>query len=295
MQKKAPNLFVRTLGLGILGTGGVAFASALAASDIAGAVSDEVIAGQRTALAAATAGQGFGPQAPRDLASSQGNNLRSFGRAPASAEMNLCNIHFHENAEHRGGQFTTFAGNGDGKGYGTGFKYDGSLSDAELAPLAQPVGSSDHGDLEPGDTIEIHFVFSSAQITPGPSLGACISKSIANPQLRVEAVVAVLVNDPQAADFQDMAKVEKIGDLYQAVNIPADLGTPVSYSGSTTGPSYNEKGSPFQVSWNVRPNVVKLDINSVGAWLSDNQFDEKYAHGVRNLVVNPDLLSPITN
>jgi hypothetical protein len=67
----------------------------------------------------------------------------------------------------------------------------------------------------------------------------------------------------------------------------------VVYDGSTTGPGYNEKGSPFQVTWSVRPKVIKLDINSVGSWLAENEFDEDHAHGVRNLVMNPDLLSPI--
>lgn len=254
--------------------------------------SDAVIADQRAALAAATDGVGFGPQSPRDIDSIAGNNDRAFGTAPASTDMNLCNIHFHENAEHKGGEFTTFAGNGDGKGYGTGFKYDGTLTDAELAATDSKIGDGEHGDLAPGDTIEIHFVHSSAQVSPAPTLGACLSDAVMNPHLRVETVVAVLVNDTDAADFTDMTTLSDETGTYQA-NIPADLGTPVSYAGSTTGPSYNEAGSPLHVTWSVRPNVVKLDINSVGAWLADNPFDEDHAHGVRNLVVNPDLLSSI--
>ena len=262
-----------------------------AASD---AVSDDVIAEQRAALAAASE-MGAGPQAPRDIDAADGSNLRSFGTAPDYAAMNLCNVHFHENAEHKGGEFTTFAGNGDGEGYGTGFKYDGELTEAELAPLDDVVGSSDHGDLVPGDTIEIHFVYSSADIEPGPTLGACISEAITNPDLRVEAVVAVLVNDPAAANLAEMATVVEANGFYQAAGLPNDLGTPVMYPGSTTGPSYNETASPFQVTWSVRPQVVKMDAMSVGTWLDDNPFDEDHAHGVRNLVVNPDLLAPILN
>ena len=264
---------------------------ALVASEVQGTVSDDVIAAQRAALEEATAGAGFGPQAPRDLGSLDGENARVFGQAPARTSMNLCNIHFHESAEHKGGEFTTYAGNGDGHGYGTGYRYDGSLTEGELAPVTRKVGAGPHGDLVPGDTIEIHFVYSSAQITPGPSLGSCISKTIGNPQLRVEAVVAVLVNDRSAANFMEMAEVEEEGGLYQVPNLPSNLGAPITYAGSTTGPSYNEKGSPFQVTWNVRPNVVKLDILSVGDWLADNAFDEAYAHGVRNLVLNQKLLS----
>lgn len=256
-------------------------------------VGDDVIAAQRAALAASTDGAGFGPQSPRDLSTLKGANPRSFESAPAYTEMNLCNIHFHENAEHKGGQFTTFAGNGNGKGAGTGFKYDGALSDAELAPLGRTVGGGKYGDLAPGDTIELHYVHTTAQITPGPTLGACLSDSIMNPQLRVETQVYVLVNDDAAADFVNLTEVGVVDGLHQAVNIPSDTGASIQYNGSTTGPSFNEKGSPLQVSWSVRPQVKKVSIISVEAWLADNIFDETAAHGVRNLVVNPDLISDI--
>ncbi|KZM47924.1 delta-class carbonic anhydrase [Labrenzia sp. OB1] len=273
---------------------GLSSSLALAASGGSEAVSDAVIAEQRAALAAATKDGGFGPQSPRDIDAAEGNNHRAFGEAPAYEAMTLCDIHFHESAEHKGGEFTTYAGNGDGHGYGTGFKYNGDLSTAELDPLDSKIGGGEHGDLVPGDTIEIHFVYSTAKAAPGPTLGTCLSDAISNPQLRVEAVVGVLVNDPEAADFVEMAKVAAINGLYQAPNLPNDLGTPVVYAGSTTGPGYNEKASPFQVTWSVRPKVVKLDIASVGTWLSGNVFEEDHAHGVRNLLLNPDLLSQIS-
>ncbi|MGV6849189.1 MAG: delta-class carbonic anhydrase, partial [Marinibacterium sp.] len=125
-----------------------------------------------------------------------------------------------------------------------------------------------------------------------PSLGTCLSEAINNPQLRVESVVGVLVSDG-GADLAEMAQVENIDGLNQVPNLPGNLGVPVVYEGSTTGPGYNEKGSPFQVTWSVRPKVVKLNIASVDAWLKDNPFGEDHAHGVRNLVVNPNLLSQI--
>ena len=159
--------------------------------------------------------------------------------------MNLCNIHFHEGAEHKGGEFTKYAGNGNGKGYGTGFLYNGLLSKAELAPVKYKVGTGKGGTLEPGDTIELHYVHTTAKITPGATLGSCLSDAIKNPQLRVEAQVFVLVNDDSAADFGKLTKVEKVKGFHQAVNIPKDTGTPISYAGSTTGPSYNEAGSPL--------------------------------------------------
>ena len=257
------------------------------------AVGDEVIAEQRQALAKNTKGQGFGPQSPRDIDAAAGANGIAFEMSPAYTEMNLCNIHFHKNAEHKGGEFTTYAGNGDGHGYLSGYKYNGHLSDAETKSVHGKICDSAHGDLSPGDTIEVHYVHSSAQITPGPTLGACLSEAIKNPQLRVETQVYVLVNDKNALDFGKLTDHAVVNGKHQALNIPNNTGTPVLYTGSTTGPGYNEKGSPFQVTWSVRPQVAKVNIESVGKWCKGNTFNEDHAHGVRNLVVNPDLLSEI--
>jgi len=264
------------------------------ASDAAhGPVADKVIAEQRKALAKSTKGAGFGPQSPRDIDAAAGNNNRIFNEAPASTAMNLCNIHFHKNAEHKGGEFTTYAGNGDGHGYLSGYKYSGTLTAAELAPAKHEICPSAHGALSAGDTIEVHYVHSTAQIKPGPTLGSCLSESIGNPQLRVETQVYVLVNDKNALDFKDLTKHKKVNGLHQPTGIPSNTGTPVQYEGSTTGPGYNEKGSPYQVSWSVRPQVAKVNIDSVGKWCKGNTFKEDHAHGVRNLVQNKDLLSTI--
>lgn len=258
-----------------------------------GAVGDKVIAKQRAALAKNTKGKGFGPQAPRDIDAAAGKNARSFNAAPASTAMNLCNIHFHKNAEHKGGEFTTYAGNGDGHGYLSGYKYNGKLSAAEKKPVHGEICPSKHGALSSGDTIEVHYVHSTAQIKPGPTLGSCLNDAIKNPQLRVETQVYVLVNDDKALDFGKLTRHGKKGGLYQAMNIPSNTGSPVQFAGSTTGPGYNEKGSPFQVSWSVRPKVAKVSIKSVGKWCKGNVFKEDHAHGVRNLVKNKDLLSKI--
>lgn len=262
-------------------------------SDGIAEVSDQVVAGQREALAENTAGEGFGPQSPRNIDAPAGANPVDFSAAPPYTQMNLCNIHFHKHAEHKGGEFTRYAGNGSGRGEGTGYRYSGTLTDTELAPVGFPVCANDHGELQSGDTIELHYVHTTARIEPGPTLGACLDEAIGNPQLRVEAQVYVLVNDRDAADFGELTRLGQVGGLHQALNIPADTGAPVQYAGSTTGPAYNEKGSPFQVTWSVRPEVKKVDIESVGAWCEDNVFDEDHAHGVRNLVINPDLLSEI--
>ncbi|MDT8384483.1 MAG: delta-class carbonic anhydrase [Gammaproteobacteria bacterium] len=258
-------------------------------ADAHGEVADQVVAKQRDALAANTKGKGFGPQSPRDIDSSRGNNGRIFRAAPDSTGMSLCNIHFHKNAEHKGGEFTQYAGNGDGHGYQSGYKYSGKLSAAELASAS--VCPSEHGSLSAGDTIEVHYVHSTAQVQPGPTLGSCLSDAINNPQLRVETQVYVLVNDKSALDFGKLTQHGLKDGLHQASNIPDNTGTPVQYAGSTTGPGYNEKGSPFQVTWSVRPKVAKVNIETVGDWCKGNVFNEDHAHGVRNLVTNPDLLS----
>tara|TARA_Y100000296_G_C5135548_1_gene237978 strand:+ start:198 stop:1055 length:858 start_codon:yes stop_codon:yes gene_type:complete len=256
-------------------------------------VSDDVIAEQRKRLAENTAGQGFGPQSPRDIDQLDGENANQFQAAPAHTAMNLCNIHFHIGAEHKGGEFTTYAGNGNGQGAGTGYLYDGTLSKKQLKPTKGKVCAAKGKGLVPGDTIEVHFVHTTAQIEPGPTLGACLSDNIMNPQLRVEAQEMVLANDKSATSFLDLATVEQKDGYFQAPNIPTNTGTPVQYAGSTTGPSYNEKGSPLQVSWSVRPEVAVVNINTVADWCEDNQFNEDHAHGVRNLVLNPLLLSVI--
>ncbi|WP_394203905.1 delta-class carbonic anhydrase [Shewanella waksmanii] len=262
----------------------------LAAKQNSEQVPDSVIEAQRAALASNTAGQGFGPQSPRNIDDLSGQNQRIFAAAPHYSQMNLCNIHIHKNAEHQGGEFTVYAGNGDGKGYHSGYQYSGELSAKELTPTSKVVGGKKHS-LQPGDTIEVHYVHSTAQVAPGPTLGSCLNDAIVNPQLRVETQVMVLVNDSDAEDFMTLTALGQKNGYHQALNIPDTTGTPIEYAGSTTGPSYNEKASPLQVSWSVRPQVLKVDIHSLDAWLQDNPFDEDHAHGVRNLVTNPDLLS----
>lgn len=241
--------------------------------------------------------EGFGPQTPRDIDNLQGENERIFELAPPSSEMNLCNIHFHENAEHKAKAFSIYAGDGDGHGYDSGYQCGISkeLSKAELAPVKGSICKGKHGDLQPGDTIEVHFVHTSCDVKPGKGLGSCVSDACANPNLRVETQVFTLVNDKDALDFNDLDyDGNMVNGYHQAKAIPANTGKPVEFLGSTTGPSYSESQcSPYQVTWSVRPQCAKLDINSVGKWCEGNAFEEDHAHGVRKLVVNPKLLSDI--
>lgn len=241
--------------------------------------------------------EGFGPQTPRDIDQVEGTNKRHFSIAPASTEMNLCNIHFHENAEHKAKDFSIFAGKGDGHGYDSGYQcaISKKLSKAELKPTKNSICKGKHGDLVPGDTIEVHWVHTSCEVKPGAGLGSCLSEKCANPNLRVETQVFTLVNDKNALDFNDLDyDGNKVNGYHQAKAIPSNTGKPVEFTGSTTGPKYSEQScSPLQVSWSVRPQCAKVDINTVGEWCKDNAFDEDHAHGVRKLVTNKKLLSEI--
>lgn len=232
---------------------------------------------------------GMGPQTPRDIASTEGANPTAFPLAPPASEMNLCNIHTHTQAEHKGPGFSVFVGPTDDGGYAC--NETSELSEAELEPAPGA-----YEGVEPGDTIEVHWVHTTCDATPGKGLGACVPEGCSDPLLRVEAQVFLVVNDPQALDFTTMAYGGNVEDgLHQAKSIPSDTGTPAVFRGSTTGPSYTQaECSPAQVTWSVRPQCAKLHIGSLHRWAEDgNVFGETKSHGVRQLVTAPELLSPV--
>lgn len=229
-----------------------------------------------------------GPQTPRDISSVAGLNPVAFPMAPAYTEMNLCNIHAHENAEHKGPGFDVFVSAEDDGGYACSGA--DQLTDAERA--AAPGA---YEGVEPGDTIEVHWVHTSCDVTPGAGLGSCLTETCTDPLLRVEAQVFLVVNDENALDFNDMAYGGNVvNGRHQAKMIPADTGAPVVFRGSTTGPSFTQSQcSPLKVTWSVRPQCAKLDINSLHRWAENNEFAETKSHGVRQLVTAPELLAPI--
>lgn len=246
----------------------------------------------KTVQADPAACEGFGPQTPRDIDNARGENDRVFATAPNYQKMNLCNIHYHNNAEHKAKDFSIYAGSGD-NGYGGGYQCNisKSLSKAELTPTKEPVCK----DLKPGDTIEVHWVHTSCDIKPGQGLGSCLSDSCTEPLLRVETQVFTVVNDSSALNFNDLSyQGNMVNGLHQAKSLPTNTGKPVEFLGSTTGPKYTEQQcSPLEVTWSVRPQCSKVDINSLGQWCKGNVFAEDHAHGVRKLVTNPKLLSEI--
>ena len=231
----------------------------------------------------------MGPQTPRDIGSASGLNREAFPMAPPPGEMNLCNIHTHTNAEHKGPGFGIFVSDANDGGYACNETSD--LTEAELAPAPGA-----YQGVKPGDTIEVHWVHTSCETTPGEGLGACVPTGCGDPLLRVEAQVFLVVNDPGALDFTTMTYGGNTVDgRHQAKAIPSSTGEPVLFRGSTTGPSYDQsKCSPARVTWNVRPRCAKLDIHSLHRWAEQgNVFNETHSHGVRQLVTAPELLAPI--
>ncbi|MBP0481883.1 cadmium carbonic anhydrase [Sagittula sp. M10.9X] len=235
--------------------------------------------------------KGYGPQTPRDLNSTIGINQRTFAMAPPATQMSLCNIHTHTNAEHRGPGFTISGGPGENGGWKC--NETPNLTHEELEDPF--LGHNAFHGVKPGDTIEVHWVHTSCDITPGEGLGSCLSDACANPQLRVEAQIFLVVNDPTALNFMDFDYGGEINGRHQAKAIPTGTGRPIQFLGSTTGPKYTERVcSPLQVTWAVRPNCARLDVHSLNEWAqSRNIFNETHSHGVRQIVTKPELLAPI--
>ena len=166
-----------------------------------------------------------GPQTPRDISNTAGLNTVEFPFAPPPGEMNLCNIHTHTNAEHKGPGFGVFVDASDRGGYACNATAD--LTAAELSPAPGA-----YRGVEPGDTIEVHWVHTTCDAQPGPGLSACVPESCTDPLLRVEAQVFLVVNDPEALDFMAMAYQGNVVDgRHQALAIPANTGEPVLFRG----------------------------------------------------------------
>ena len=198
--------------------------------------------------------------------------------------MHLCNVHFHQFAEHKGTGFFEVAGKATTRATpATRIRVQPKADGPGTA--CKPKGAGHGAALAVGDTIEVHWVFTSCDVKPGPGLAGCAS--CANAQLRVEARVFYLTNDASAGAFAD--RDGKIA-------LPAARDA-VEYLGSTTGSDkYAKPGncSPLPVTWNVSQACSPLSITSVGDWCAkENVYKEDHAHGVRPLVQNAKLLSPV--
>lgn len=235
---------------------------------------------------------GYGPQTPRDISQTDGLNQPLFTLAPDASEMNLCNIHAHLGAEHKGPGFSVAKSSDARDGYVC--NEASTLTPAELEEFAEEVEVFEN--VKPGDTVEVHWVYTSCDVAPGPGLAACASTACTNPELRVEAQVFLVVNNSKALDFTDFAYEGNIVDgRHQAKSLPTETGDPVVFAGSTTGEAYSHQiCSPLAATWSVRPACAKLDIGSLQRWSEGKLvFAETEAHAVRELVTAPELLAPI--
>ena len=222
---------------------------------------------------------GAGPQAPRDIDKHAGTNPVIFSEAPAIADMNLCNVHFHRNAEHKAAAYSTYVEDGDASGWACQEPAPGRLEHKHAS-------YNGCDGIAPGDTIEVHWVHTTCDIesegvTPmGGGLSACLTTACSNPQLRVAAGVYVL---------QKNGELKFSSEALMSHNDPV-----VTYTGATTGTSYsNDHCSPFQVTWDVKTTCDTLDIDDFSKWCSHNKYDDHHAHGVRELVTPENLLSKI--
>ncbi|MEW6600570.1 MAG: delta-class carbonic anhydrase [Nitrospirota bacterium] len=221
---------------------------------------------------------GAGPQSPRDIDSTIGNNHVIFNAAPSIADMNLCNIHFHRNAEHKAAAYSTYVADGDNSGWACKEPAAGRLEEKH----AEYNGCE---GIAEGDTIEVHWVYTTCDINTdgvkpmGGGLNACMTNMCPNPELRVVAQVYLL---------------EKNGKAKFSNSPIAHKDPTVVYTGSTTGTSWNNHHcSPLQVTWDVKTTCDTLDIDNFSKWCGDNKYHEKHAHGVRELVTSEKLLSKI--
>ena len=193
--------------------------------------------------------------------------------------MNLCNIHFHRNAEHKAAAYSTFVKDGDNSGWACQEPAAGRLS-------KEHVEYNGCEGIEEGDTIEVHWVYTTcdtetAGVTPlGGGLNACLTTICSSPEVRVVAQVFVL---------------QKNSDLKFAKSSISHNDPRVVYTGSTIGTSYsNNHCSPFQVTWDVKTTCDTLDIDDFSNWCGHNEYNEHHAHGVRELVTSESLLSKIS-
>jgi hypothetical protein len=222
---------------------------------------------------------GAGPQSPRDIDNGAGSNSVIFEGAPSIKSMNLCNIHFHRNAEHKSAAYSTFVEDGSNSGWACQEPAPGRLS-------KKHVEYNGCEGIAEGDTIEIHWVHTTCDINTqgvkplGGGLNACLTTMCPNPQLKVAAQVFVL---------------QKNGELKFAESPISHNDPTVVYSGSTTGTSWNNNHcSPLQVTWDVKKTCDTLDIDDFSKWCSNNKYKDNHAHGVRKLVTSEALLGKIS-
>lgn len=228
-----------------------------------------------------------GPQAPRDIDSGWGTNTTLFRTANKTDKMNLCDIHYHWNAEHKSAAYSTFVDIEHSEHSGWAIVEPASTDPEERAKhdISHLLDGDAHEiGVMVGDTIEVHFVHTSCdvkydELAPANGLGNCATSVCVNPQLRVVAQVFKVVEHD--ADITDLDHPMQHDDAR------------VVYTGSTTGSKYNnDHCSPYQVTWDVKKSPATIDAHGLAHWSHEH---EQHAHGVRELVTRSELLSTVNS
>jgi hypothetical protein len=233
----------------------------------------------------------LGPQAPRDIANwIMGTNVVQ-PPVDAANQYHLCNVHFHNPAEHAG--------------------YQACANTPRDGLLGVCPGGTNKNRV--GDEIEFHWVYTSC--APGERLATTSAKNLehclckrptaANPgdySLLVTARVYVIVPDPALPALPVEPTAFLPANTYPGGPLPAGL---TIYPGSTTGhdygsgtPLFPKPHSPFKVWWAVDPVCAQLHKGGLQTWCDNvamNEFPQtkdKHDHDIRPLVTNPAWLSP---
>lgn len=262
-----------------------------------------------------------GPQSPKDLTTDRISDGNRFSAAPVMHrkqmnDMELVNVHFHLGAEHKSDAYnsnavsdsgTTFTAGGHDVRAGwwaTGTAADFHSTRASATPVGSPCE-----DLYVGDTIEVHWVHSSAgkqaagsddpegtHLTDG--LGnAANGRNLLNPMLHVEGTVYSIVSDDTAETVFDPGKnePEKNKTLLDYHMPKAGENDYVRYVGSSTGQSFtgnfaakDQLCSPYVINWGVDLRLHKVKnttmVELCQALKKNNIVTDLKPHGSRVLL-----------
>lgn len=243
-------------------------------------------AGSGNAVACATAQ----PQSPKDVSNALYGTKTPQARVYDVGLNGLkhVNTHYHLGAEHKSinGEYdtahvTTSAArkllNAGTVEYG--FYCDAKVNALTVSDVA-PYTFEHCSNTEVGQTYELHYVYSSGGTGIADGLGGAFALQ-ANPTVIVRAQVYYVTNN-DADDVDDLMSGWNSSRITDAV----------TYSGSTTGRSYNNDDacSPYQITWQVDRECHKVSAKSFDAMCYKMKTDygmsaDTEPHASRDLVI----------
>ena len=243
------------------------------------------------------------PQSPRDVTASSPGSLtpRVPVRDVAPTNYKHVNTHYHLGAEHKStGQYDKQHDTSHSHARRLlsaeteyGFYCDNVASVRALTPAQKTDYNWEYCENTHVDkTYEMHWVYSSGgegDLSAG--LGGAFDTQN-NPSVTVRAQVYHIVNDNTGAyDRDDLLEGWDAAAITTTINGAVANEQPVTYSGSTTGRSYNndDSCSPYQITWQVDRQCRLISAKSFDAMCK--KMKEQYAmdadaepHSSRDLV-----------